>query len=182
MPTFSRNVPQDPRGPAFPIMRVHATRPLVAIVTSPDLVGCFTHFFKGRTVPCELPDCEPHREGIPYRWHAYLSAYIPQTGVHFLFECTAQAANHFTDYRDNHGTLRGCLFKGTRMHGKVNGRVLIKCSPADLTSIRLPNPPDLIKCLSILWDFPADDVAPGRINPEKKTRTVKHTPPKEPEE
>ncbi|MBA7692656.1 hypothetical protein ES703_101223 [subsurface metagenome] len=180
MPTFTRSVPKDPRGPAFQIFRTPTSREMVAIITSPDLVGCFTHFWKGRTVPCDAPDCEACRDSIPYRWHAYQSAYNPNNGVHFLFECTAQAAEHFTDYRDNHDTIRGCLFRARRMNAKANGRIIIVCKPADLTSIKLPQPPDLIKCLAILWDFPVDDVAAERLNPEKKTPHVKHTPKKEP--
>lgn len=176
MPTFSRHVPDDPRGPAFPIMRTPANKPLVAIITSDDLVGCYTHFYKGRTVPCDAPDCEACRENLPYRWHAYQSAYITTNGIHFLFECTAQAAEHFTDYRDMHNSLRGCLFEAKRMHGKHNGRVLVRCKPADLVAVRLPKAPDLIKCLAILWDFPIDDVTAGRVEPEKKTKTVRHKP------
>lgn len=180
MPTFSSNVPKDPRGPAFQIVRTPTSRPLMAIVTSPDLVGCFTHFWKGRTVPCDAPDCEACRDSMPFRWHAYMSAYIPPTGVHFLFECTAQAAEHFCEFRDNHGSLRGCYFVAKRMNARMNGRIIITCKPADLTSIKLPKPPNLIKVLSILWDFPTDDVAAGKLNPEKKTTTVKHNPKKEP--
>ncbi len=179
MPTFSRNVPKDPRGPAFTIVRTPTTRTMQAIVTSPDLVGCFTHFWKGRTVPCDAPDCEACRDSMPFRWHAYMSAYIPQTGVHFLFECTAQAAEHFTDFRDNHSTLRGCLFQAKRMNARANGRIIINCKPADLTSIKLPSPPDLIKVLSILWDFPTTDLEASKRNPEKKTAHVRHSPPKE---
>lgn len=213
MPVFSRDVPTDPRGPAFPILRTPAARPITAIITSPDLVGCFTHYFKGRTVPCEGagcrlclqgktptqgksgkpvhvvnkieipcdgPPCDACHAGMPYRWHAYQSAFTTVEHLHCLFECTAQAAEVFTDYREAHGTLRGCLFQASRLHNKPNGRIIIQTKPADLTGVTLPKPPDIIKCLSILWGFSSDQVHAGTINPEKKTRNVTHNPLKDP--
>lgn len=209
MPHFTSNVPPDPRGPAFPIVRTPPGRAFSAIITSPDLVGCYTHYFKGRTVPCEGagctlcakgdtpiinpqgttihtlntleiqcdgPPCEACHAGLPYRWHAYQTAYVPQTSLHCLFECTAQAAEHFTDYRKAHGSLRGCEFEARRYNSRPNGRILLHCRPANLAGLVLPTPPDLIKCLAILWGFPAPHVQPGRIEPEKKTRNVKHRP------
>jgi len=207
MPTFTHDVPTDPRGPAFPIVRTPPGRPLTAIVTSPNLVGCYTHYFKGRTTPCDStpchlcaigdqtftqPDgrvfhqikgkqvecngegCEACLAGVPYRWHAYQSALITENHLHCLFECTAQAAEKFTEYRSAHGTLRGCLFESWRYNSKPNGRILIRTKPADLTGVTLPKPPDLIRCLSILWGFPTPELDAGRINPEKQTPEVGH--------
>lgn len=209
MPQFSRDVPVDPRGPAFPILRTPPGRSISAIITSPDLIGCFTHYYKGRTVPCEGtgcrlclngdtpttddlgvtthgagkhkilcdgPACEACHDGLPYRWHAYQSAYVTSTSLHCIFECTAQAAEHFTDYREAHSSLRGCHFEARRYNSRPNGRILVRCTPANLTGIILPKPPDLVKCLAILWGFPAPHVQPGKINPEKKTRNVTHKP------
>lgn len=176
MPTFSDTVPDDPRGPSFPIVRTPTWKPLVAIVTSPNLVGCYTHYFKGRTCPCEKPDCEACQAGMPYRWHAYMSVLLKTDSLHAIFECTAQAATNFTDYRDSQGSLRGCRFEARRLNNKPNGRIIISCKPANLTEIQLPNPPDLTKCLAILWDFPIPDVRTGKINPEQKTRNVEHRP------
>lgn len=174
MPAFSHNVPADPRGPSFPIVRTPPGRPLTAIVTSPDLVGCFTHYHKGRTVPCEQENCEACHDGLPFRWHAYQSVHVAATGLHCLFECTAQAAEHFTDYREAHATIRGCQFEARRYNSKPNARILIRTRPADLTGLYLPKPPDLVKCLGILWGFAADDVVADRLNPEKKTVRVTH--------
>lgn len=207
MPTFSHDVPTDPRGPAFPIVRTPPGRPLTAIITSPDLVGCYTHYFKGRTSPCDSPKChlcaigdqtftqpngtvyhqvqgknvecdgeacEACMAGVPYRWHAYQSALITHNHLHCLFECTAQAAEKFTEYREAHGTLRGCLFESWRYNSKPNGRILIRTKPADLTGTALPKPPDLIKCLSILWGFPLPELTASKMNPEKKTKELGH--------
>jgi len=158
MPTFSNKPPSDPRGPSYQIVRTPTGKPLTAIVTSDDLIGTFTHFWKRRTMPCERGnDCQPCQAGIPFRWHAYLSAYL-KNHAHVLFECTAQAAENFVAYREAHGSLRGCLFTASRMNYSPNARVIITCKPANLSELTLPNPPDLIAVLAILWDFPTEDL------------------------
>lgn len=172
MPRWSQTIPEKPKGPALPILRTPAFKPLTAIITSNDLVGTFTHYFHGRTCPCEAPDCEACREGIPYRWHAYLSAIDCDNGLHFLFEVTAAGAEPFISYRDAHTTLRGCLFQARRWNSRPNGRILIQTKPADLTKRSLPPGPDLIKCLAILWDLPSNGLKAKGHNPEKRTNTV----------
>lgn len=172
MPTWSNQIPKDPRGPALPIVRTPAAKPLTAIITSLDLLGTYTHYYKGRTKPCERPDCEPCANGIPFRWHAYVAAIQPANDLHFLFELTASAAEPLIDYRDQHGTLRGCLFEASRWNRRPNGRILIRTKPADLTERRIPDAPDIQKCLAILWDLPNQDLAPGRFNGSKRTLQI----------
>jgi len=142
---------------------------MIAIVTSEDLIGCYTHFYKGHTVPCEGEDCPAHRDGIPYRWHAYLSAIDQSDGVHFIFECTAQASEAFTTYRTAFGTLRGCIFESRRLNQRPNGRVVIRTKPADLTARRIPIGPDLAKCMAIIWSKPEGSVTQERIDPKRQT-------------
>lgn len=180
MPKWSNEIPIDPRGPAFPIIRTPPFKPLTATVTSEDLIGCFTHFYKGRTTPCDAPTCSACADGMPFRWHAYMSAYDSAQGLHFLFECTAQAADTFVEYRDAYGTLRGCCFQARRLGGKVNGRILIKTKPAKLDNVRLPQPPNIIACLSILWDLPTSELDASKRNPEKNTTQITREPTDEP--
>lgn len=180
MPIFSDTPPTDPRGPSFQIVRTPTGKPLAGIITSENLVGCYTHFYKRRTMPCERRDCEACQAGIPFRWHAYQSALIAKTHAHVIFECTAQAAQNFVEYREQHGTIRGCWFTASRMNFAPNARIIITCQPADLREIILPKPPDMIKCLAILWDFPIGHVIEDKINSEKKTPTIKHRPKKDP--
>jgi hypothetical protein len=153
MPTYSNEPPNDPRGHSLTLKRTPINRALIAIVTSPDLVGCPTHFWGGRTVPCENPDCEPCRNGMPWRWHSYLSAWDTNTRIHFLYESTARATEPFVTYRKAYGSLRGCHFRARRANSAINSRVYIETQPADLEKIKLPQPPDLIKCLAIIWNL-----------------------------
>lgn len=177
MPSFSTAVPADPRGPAFQIQRTPPVKPGKGIVTSHDLVGCYTHFYRGRTIPCDRPTCQACNDGIPFRWHAYMTVYNPTNQDHFLFEVTAQAAERFTDYRDTYGHLRGCQFIATRVGNKTNGRVMINTQPADLATIVLPDPPNLLAVLAILWDLPLETLTTPTTNPEKRTRRIEKQPP-----
>jgi hypothetical protein len=158
MPNFSRNIPERADRWALPIRRTPTSGRLQAIVTSQDLLGCDTHFYGGHTVPCEKPECKPCTEGIPFRWHAYVGALDQRTKLHFIFEVTAQAARSFIEYRDAHGTLRGCLFEACRLHARPNGRVILQTKPAPVEHIRLPSEPDLIRCLQVIWQLPQGTV------------------------
>lgn len=153
MPQFSNCPPADPRGHALPLLRTPAGRALVAIVTSDDLIGAPTHFWGGRTIPCEIEDCKPCLEGQPWRWHAWLGAWSPKDDRAFIFECTARIADIFKAYRAMHMTLRGCKFRAQRRTASINARVYLECQPADLRAVRLPKEPDLVKCMSVIWNI-----------------------------
>ncbi len=153
MPQFSNEAPDDPRGHSLQILRTPTGAALTAIVTSEDLIGCPTHFWGGRTTPHEDEDCKACEAGLPWRWHSWLSAWNPRDHHHFIFESTARVTKIFTAYRDNHHTLRGCKFRAHRRSNIPNSRVLLECQPTDLDGVRLPNPPDLIKCMSIIWNI-----------------------------
>ena len=161
MPNWSSKVPTDPRGYGLPLVRTPALGQLKAIVTSNGLIGCDTHFWGGHTVPCDGPECDACQNGVAYRWHGYLSAYNPETQLHFIFECTAQAASKFAEYSDEHKILRGCLFAAYRWKHTRNGRVIIKCIPGPLISAALPEPPDLPSVMSIVWRLSENNVWTG---------------------
>lgn len=151
MPTFSNVPPADPRGPALQLVRTPTHVAFKAIVTSDDLLGCFTHFWRGRTLPCDVDDCEACRQGMPFRWHAWVSCWTPKPARHLLFEMTAQAAETFVQYRDANEGLRGCEFTAWRPSRKPNGRVYVTTRKGPLFDHQLPKAPNLIQCLSIIW-------------------------------
>lgn len=161
-PTWTTDVPQDPRGKAFPLLRTPTNGKLIAAVTSENLIGTDTHFYGGHTIPCERPDCEACRNGMPFIYHGYVSAVQVHTRLHFLFEFTAQAADSFKHYYKAHGTLRGCRMEATRMHSRPNGRVILTCSPLDQQAHKLPEPPDVAACMAIIWNLPAGQIETHR--------------------
>jgi hypothetical protein len=155
MPTWNNQVPEQPTHTGFQLLRTPPDKPLKGIVTCADLIGCYTHYWGGRTVPCERPDCEACRNQTPARWHCYVTLFNPATHDHFLFEATAKAAQPLIEWRDTYGTLLGCFVTAFRPKRRRNARVELVCKPADLTKIKLPQAPDIIKAMSVIWQLPA---------------------------
>jgi len=155
MPSWSTIVPEQPHHHGYDLRRTPPDKPIRAIITSDDLIGCYTHFWTGRTVPCEAPDCPACNAQSPARWHCYIAALESGTRDHFIFECTAKAAQPLLSWREAHGTLHGCFFTAHRPKRRRNARVEIICKPIDLTKVNLPKAPDLIKAMSVIWRLPA---------------------------
>jgi len=154
---FQNDPPKDPRGTSLTLMRTPANRGLTAIILSDDLLGTNTHFYHGRTRPCNNEECDACADGMPWRWHAYFAIWSPSLNRAALFECTAQAAEPFKLYRDAYGTLRGCQFAAKRATTAANSRVIITTRRADLEKIHLPDAPNVIKALSIIWNISIDE-------------------------
>ncbi len=157
-PQWYNHLPPETQTQSLPIRRTPASKTLTAVITSEDLVGTFTHFYRGRTTPCERPDCEPCREGHPWRYHAYVGAWSRNSNLHFIFEMTAQAAEKLVEYREKHLSLRACQLEVYRWGKKTNGRVVLKATPSGVPPTDLPAQPDLVKCLSVLWNLPVPDL------------------------
>ena len=159
MPKFSDCPPPESHGRSFPVRRTPTGTPLSAVCLSENLVGTKTHYWGGRTTPCEDDRCEACQHGIAWRWHGYFIARDTTMGLLFLYEFTAAAAEAFIEYRHQHGTLRGCEFKARRHNGQPNGQVLISCRPTDLDHRFLHAPPDTIEILSRLWNLRPTGIA-----------------------
>ncbi len=182
MPIWTNSLPEDNQPLAHRIRRTPVGGKLLGIVTASDLLGCNTHYFHGRTVPCEAPNCPACDQGLGWRFHAYLSALDPTSNDHFIFEMTALAAEVFVTYKKAHGTLRGCLFQAVRLGTKPNGRVTIQTKPADLQTRALPDPPDIKRILCVLWNVPDKAAQPAshhrpytRIHVDQTTQTPENS-------
>ncbi len=154
MPNFSNDPPIAGDRPGLRLVRTPTKNPLHGIVTSENLVGCPTHFFHNRTVPCEMQGCEICGAGHSWRWHGYLACVERVTNEHVLFEFTAQASEAFRAYFKKYDTLRGCLFQAVRGGQNYNSRVSIQVKPADLSCRELPNSLDLVVLLCHIWNVP----------------------------
>src|SRR5574337_489773 len=114
MPNWSNNLPAKTKHMGFDLRRTPETKPILAVVTSADLIVVDTHYWGGRTTPHEDFHCAACTALQPRRTHVYLSALDPKTRDHFIFECTAHAAQVFIEYRERNNTLRGCYFCASR--------------------------------------------------------------------
>ena len=172
MPNWINDLPDEMTRPGFRLLRTPPDRPLRAVATAAQLQICWTHWWTGRTRPCEKPDCEACQAGAPARAHVYVSAVDISTHEHFIFECTAKAAGPFAEWLDNYPSLRGCHFVAYRPKRRRNAPVEIHCRPIDLNTIQLPPPPDVTKIMAIVWHIPTsaldlDD--PENPHPEIRT-------------
>lgn len=155
MPEFSDRPPAESSGHNFDVVRCPATGKLRACVTSENLLGCPTHFYRGHTVPCEPPDCPACCESLPWRWHGYIAIFTAQSHLHQLLELTAPPAEKLAEWFDLHKTLRGCEITLNRVSPRPNGRVHVILRAIDIASIQLPPAPDLRRVLATLWNLPA---------------------------
>lgn len=169
MPQFSNQPPPDPARPGFPLVRTPSSHTFLGIITSDDLIGCPTHFYRNRTMPCEGEGCEPCSKGYSWRWHGYFACVDQSNHEHVIFEVTAAASDNFRDYRQEHGTLRGCLFRAARTGLRYNGRVTIACKPADLAGVMLPAAPNVPVILCHIWNIPSSEIeVAGRSRDHQK--------------
>lgn len=159
--SFSNAPPTDDRSFGLTLIRTPADRPLVAVITSDDLVGCNTHYWGGRTVPCQRPVCKPCADGIPFRWHGYVGVFSPTTGKHALLELTAQACDPIAQYVLAHGTTRGAKIECSRHGRKQNGRVWTAISEAKSIPANLPDAPNIPAILAVIWNMPRAAMEPA---------------------
>lgn len=154
MLNFTNDPPKDSRGTSLPLTRCPTIKSITGIILSNDLVGTATHYYRGRTLPCDNETCPACDEGSPWRWHAYFALYGVTCHRTVLFECTAKACEPIKLYRKAYGTIRGCLMTAKRANASANSRVLIQTDKADLQKFTLPDAPDVIAALSIIWNIP----------------------------
>ena len=179
MPTFRRNLPPEGTNTGFDLRRTPANGKILAVITCEGLIVCDTHYWHGRTVPCErivnaegrtIDDspCQACREKAAWRSHVYVSAFDHQKREHFLFECTAMAAKPLEEYQIGAGTLRGCAMHATRPRGLKNAKVAIQTNTSNVTRFPIPNPPDIAAALAVIWRLPRPAIS---AEPERKHAT-----------
>jgi len=182
MPVFRNSIPQGSGDHGFDLRRTPANGALQGIVTCEDVLVCDTHFFRGRTTPCErtfndegktIDDsaCVPCREKIGFRTHVYVSVFDVKKREHFIFECTATAAKSLGEYKQSNGTLRGCILYASRPKGTKNSKVFIETNTANLQKLPIPKPPDIQKALCVIWRIPLNALEP--VAEHKKNGRVK---------
>lgn len=164
MPRWSNEPPPNPRGPSLRLIRTPAAGKLTAIVTCDDLIGCNTHYWRNRTVPCEAPACDACDQGYSWRWHAYLTCLALDTNEHVILELTATAADPLFLYRETYKTLRGCMIQASRPSSTRNGRIELRTKPANQAQITLPREIDVPAALCHIWSIPLPDVTAPRLS------------------
>jgi len=175
MLNFHTRPPLESSRSAFRLLRTPAKGKLYLLITSDNLLGCFTHFYAGRTVPCTGDKCEACQAGASARWHGYVAAIEQKTNEPIVFELTAAAAESLAAYRAKHGTLRGCDILATRVSPRPNARVRLQMRPHDLSRTDLPEPLNLRAALCHIWGIPTTETQVGHDPDARQTITHRGT-------
>lgn len=159
----------------IPILRILPGKPVTAIVTSHDAEGAELHYWKGRSTPCNFPDCAACDAHHAPRWYGYLAIWNPTNNQRALVELTAACAAALDAWVDVHGTTRGAQLTLSRANKKPNSRLALTLTPSNYTNHKIPEPPNVRHQLEKMWEratqpsaeTPAHlDLPPDRITPE----------------
>lgn len=174
-PIFSRRRP-DPRAPrGLQLRRVEPGKILSGICLSHDLVGTYTHYYRGRTRACCKLDCAACLARAPRRWYSYLVAMNERTRQLDIFEITDEACETFEKFFAEHRTLRGYSVAMKRRNERANSRVLVSIAGPRLDDVSIPKAPDPIPMLLRMWEF--DLVGPQEVSREREVRIDPRTLP-----
>jgi hypothetical protein len=146
------------------LIRVDQQKGVDAYITCDRLVGRDTHFVNRRTVPCTGIDCPHDLDGVPARWHGYISICSIHLTTHAVLELTSLAAQPIKTYYERHGSLRGAHIKASRKGNKNNSPVACLLEPSDVDLRTLPRSVNLKRFLCVLWNIP-DDAPNGQDAP-----------------
>lgn len=167
-PEFYARPPEGITEAQWVIRRVGADKSSKGIILSHNLVGCYTHFWRGCTIPCPSKGaCEPCGNGSPRRWHSWFAAYQPTSGFRAIMEITPRVIEAFDAAFRKNRTLRGLAFDLHRSPAKPNGKLYAVLSESNVPKDSLPKAPDVAKHLMRMWGF-AVDMSPIQIFPHNE--------------
>jgi hypothetical protein len=152
---WQRRPEDDEVGIRYPLWRVSANRTHRVIVLSHDLIGCHTHYFGGRTSPCEIEDCSACLANCARRWHAWLFTKLLDSPAIGILELTAKATGPVDQYFRAHRTLIGAQMTLCRSPKKPNGKVICALQDIGLDQSSLPKVPDVRDILTQMWELSA---------------------------
>jgi len=153
----------------FRIQRAPSKGAILARVLSHDFNGARTHYWGGRTRPCDPVLCEPCDDNQKSRWHGWIFAQDLKTLEVFICEFPPAVGNDLDRKYGELRTLRGVHFKLFRVGGKANSRVVIQFGSQDQDREALPRVPALEPILCAIWGV---RVAPVKKSPRMTDHDV----------
>ncbi len=134
-------LPARPDPPPYDLVTAPVVGSLLLVVLSRALVGVWTHFANGRTVPCLGEACMlcHAQPSVRRRWHGYLACWRPDAARVVLAELTRQAVLCERDWLEaKDGSLRGRWVRLYRTTSHAKAPVVIS-----LSNPRVGGPPSL---------------------------------------
>lgn len=171
---WSRRPTTDDLGVQWPILRVPATGKLQVIVLSHDLIGCYTHYHRGRTEPCTQDACDACAARTERRWHGWLGIRAIRSGACYILEVTAKASSPIDEYYRAHRTLRGAIMTLHRYPARPNGRVHATLTHPDAPPADLPACIDLQAQLLRMWSRSTQPARPQIHEPPTPPGELEH--------
>jgi len=141
------------RQPYVPILSPGPGRTITGVILSDALVGVFTHWYDGRTVPCY------HGPGgvcalcqwAPRRWKGYVALLWNGTPRQGMAEITLDAVRGCPRLADKDVSLRGLRLVLQRKGRVPNGPVTATVSPSPFQIESLPVPFTVQDALLRIW-------------------------------
>ena len=144
--------PKESRSIVWQIRRTPTGKKAGGLILSHRLVGTHTHFWHGRTRPCNQTSCEACDQGQKPRWHGYLALTDRELKERWITEIPALAADAVDRYFGEHRTLRGAWINLGRVNNKPNGRVVCSLRDSGVAAGLLPEGPTLQPILMRMWE------------------------------
>lgn len=133
------------------LLRVPAQGMTNLTILSGRVVGCYTHWWHGRTAPCLAPKCEACDNNKRRDWKGYLCCQRASTKEIIMVEVTPGAMRVLHDKYRQLRTLRGCTLhltrKGETKLGKMHAQVIAPRGSTD----GLPKAISQTKFLERMW-------------------------------
>lgn len=150
--SFFSEAPPEEAGPiGIRITRAPKSGKAVFTILSERLLGCWTHFFLGRTQPCVDDGCTICSPKAPRRWYGWLAGYDVAQRTKALVEVPPGVALGLKAYRLEVGNLRGHAIQLSRKNSKDNGPVVGRFAAGIYASEMLPPCPDVVSLLMRMW-------------------------------
>lgn len=137
----------------LPLLRVRPGKPLTGIITNADIVGAYTHFWRGRTTPCTGPTCDACEAQHAARWYGYACIWNPTNNHQAIAELTPACVPAIDAYLAQFGTLRGAAIELARTNRKTNSRISCSIKPSPYTTDKIPAAFALQAQLERMWEM-----------------------------
>lgn len=157
MPIAWDNRPDSPRRRnKLQLIRTPRGGKLQGIFLSTEAVGVWTHYYGGRTQPCQQEECEICAHQVTRRHHVYAAIWSPETQKSVLLEMTENAGEELLNRAEQKQSIRGLKFKTHRVNMKPNAPVTLVVMEDASALYQLPPEPDVVEALLIIWHLAND--------------------------
>lgn len=155
MPTqihWNHDPEPDSKTPKLKLLRCPQGSLPPFVILSPSQFGGDLHYYGGRSIACEGPSCPYCAVHSKRIWKGYLAVWDAKHRTTGILEFTKPCLETIRAYKAAHGTLRTHAIELHRAGRKINGPLSCVLSPTTWANADLPEPPDVVACLTKMWN------------------------------